>query len=109
MKIRSDFVTNSSSASFILELTFEANDGECACMHLAVSPEICRSDDGDMIGYAIYLNPKKKKNETPPRSPILPQKISNLPLSSPTLPHRFYSHHIPGQKKPRIHIFLLRD
>ena len=63
MKIRSDFVTNSSSANFILELAFYATDGSNAHMDLAVSPEVCFSADGDMGGESITLSPRKQDGD----------------------------------------------
>ena len=57
MKIRSDFVTNSSSANYILELAFTNEDNKTARFSLAVSPETCGSLDGDMKADGISLNP----------------------------------------------------
>lgn len=59
MDIRSDYVRSLSSASFILELRFEAVDGKCATMHLAVSSGVCFSADGDMKADVIYLYPEQ--------------------------------------------------
>lgn len=63
MEIRSNYATNSSSASFILELRFETVDGKHAAMHLAVSRGICYSVDGDMQGDVIYLYPKQEDDD----------------------------------------------
>lgn len=55
MKIRSDFVTNSSSANFTLELVVEAQDGRTAGAALWGSRESCFN--------AIELLPKKKGSD----------------------------------------------
>lgn len=63
MKIRADFVTNSSSANYILELSMVNEKGKQSNFDLAVSPETCFSDDGDMTAEDIYLIPSVKDGE----------------------------------------------
>ncbi len=63
MKIRTDFVTNSSSANFILEIMLEKKDGDGAFMDFAVSPEAAITMDGDMVGEDISLNLGSIKRE----------------------------------------------
>lgn len=63
MRIRTDFVTNSSSASYVLELTLETNDGKFARTSLAVSLESCGSDDGYMTARDIFLGTSEMEDD----------------------------------------------
>lgn len=61
--IRRNYTRSLSSASFILELRFETDDGKNAAIHLAVSREGCYSADGKIQGNVIYLYPEQKDND----------------------------------------------
>lgn len=63
MDIRTNYARSLSSASFILELHFESDNGKYAAMHLAVSRGICFSEDGDMQGDVIYLYPTQEDDD----------------------------------------------
>ena len=70
MKKRTDFVTNSSSASFILEVTVESEEGKSAGFYVPVSPETCMCMDGDMTAEDVRLIPKNS-----PEGPMLGDKL----------------------------------
>jgi hypothetical protein len=61
--IKTDYVRSLSSASFVLEIQFESDDGKRAAMHLAVSSGTCASVDGDMKADVIYLYPEQKGSD----------------------------------------------
>ena len=56
MKIRTDFVTNSSSANYTLILKFIGENGAVAAADFSVSPESACTIDGEKTGEDIYLD-----------------------------------------------------
>lgn len=60
MKIRKDFVTNSSSANYILSILLESDDGKRVVDNIAVSEETCGSLDGDLTAEDVSLCPSQR-------------------------------------------------
>lgn len=76
MKFRTDFVTNSSSANYILNIVFVSKDDGFAGLDLAVSPETCWCEDGDMTAEDISLTAKQFKDGVAVGGELLKNKTS---------------------------------
>ena len=63
MEIGSYFIKGTSSASYILNVCFETDNGVNATMHLSVSPGVCYTADGKMEADAIYLYPWQENGD----------------------------------------------